>query len=819
MVGATIMGAMAADLADYPAPFVDGCIFDGAILVGESAAAEDVVGAVDIASALAVSGTGTEGTGGTTVSASGESVKIETSTKSLTLGPSYQNITQVKATDLDDDDLPTILADGTYTADDGAEYDYTQKLKFNPEIGLDFNEDSDYNDKENAIRVYVAKKENFMNFTLDFTKDVEADYTTTGGTSTLDDVDDTVIEMLGKTYDITKAENTTAVNFEFTLMGGAIRDILEQGQSKTYTLNDKDYEVEVTYIGATPNVKFKVNGEVSDLMVTDDTWKTADGTTIGVRELMEEEAGEVDADKVEFYLGAEKLTLQDTTAGTADANDKIQLDDEDVDELYVDIITTTVTSKVGIDKIILSWTPDDEVFITEESEAVFPLNSYKVNYEGFTTPVMEEILIQNNGDQELELVIPITSGKATIPLLATNATTAGAVFDAIGGEDSDEILLTGSGAALNFNETTDEFFVVSDTGSEESFLIEVTDIDDENGVDFKDAVSGDTFLDKKNGTTFSVGDISLTVTGLQENGPNVTITRVAATTVFDRVFSAEGFTVMLPVANYSNDGYTTVESPLIYTNVTNGTMAQTSYVLQMFEEDRDEGIDTTYAGTVGGNVGGGTSINVTLGITGTTTLKTQVNDFSTAQKGILVNNNYFEVGDTDEFEGYVESDLGTQILYDTDPDQNTVKIIYHGGESYGNVFVSSLETSFGSVGAGTASVCKVSVPPAMLDSEVADVSAQNLILVGGPCANAAAAEVMGVASTIPECLEGFEEGKAMIKLYGEDKVAMLVAGATALDTRRASRVLANFGDYALSGAEVEVSGTTLSDIDVMAVTE
>jgi len=125
-----------------------------------------------------------------------------------------------------------------------------------------------------------------------------------------------------------------------------------------------------------------------------------------------------------------------------------------------------------------------------------------------------------------------------------------------------------------------------------------------------------------------------------------------------------------------------------------------------------------------------------------------------------------------------------------------------------------------SEGVSGEAVCKVAIPPAKLDSEVASASAQNLILVGGPCANTAAAEVMGVASTVTECLEGFEEGKAMVKLYdtGAGKVAMLVAGMSALDTRRATRVVANSGDYALSGDEVEVTGTSLTDIAVKAVT-
>ena len=115
MLGATIMGAMAADLSNYPAPFVEGCSFSGAIVVGANAAAEDVVGGMDIIAALAQSGTSTATSGtGTTVTVSGEAVKIETSTKKLTLGVDRDALGgEVRTVDFDDDDLPVVLADGT----------------------------------------------------------------------------------------------------------------------------------------------------------------------------------------------------------------------------------------------------------------------------------------------------------------------------------------------------------------------------------------------------------------------------------------------------------------------------------------------------------------------------------------------------------------------------------------------------------------------------------------------------------------------------------------------------------------------------------
>ncbi|MEK6816412.1 MAG: hypothetical protein AABY09_02270, partial [Nanoarchaeota archaeon] len=81
-----------------------------------------------------------------------------------------------------------------------------------------------------------------------------------------------------------------------------------------------------------------------------------------------------------------------------------------------------------------------------------------------------------------------------------------------------------------------------------------------------------------------------------------------------------------------------------------------------------------------------------------------------------------------------------------------------------------------------------------------------------PCANSLAETVFGVTC------DGwsYKEGEALVKVAANgEKVAMLVAGTTALDTRRAAKAVANYATYALSGTEVVVKGTTLEDISVV----
>ena len=108
---------------------------------------------------------------------------------------------------------------------------------------------------------------------------------------------------------------------------------------------------------------------------------------------------------------------------------------------------------------------------------------------------------------------------------------------------------------------------------------------------------------------------------------------------------------------------------------------------------------------------------------------------------------------------------------------------------------------------------------AKLASEVAGQEfKQNMILVGGPCVNAAAAKLMGSNEPLCGDKSGIKPGEAIVKLFENDGyTSMLVAGYEAADTRRATKVISQYGMYAndLVGDEVVVKGTSLTDIKVM----
>ncbi len=162
--------------------------------------------------------------------------------------------------------------------------------------------------------------------------------------------------------------------------------------------------------------------------------------------------------------------------------------------------------------------------------------------------------------------------------------------------------------------------------------------------------------------------------------------------------------------------------------------------------------------------------------------------------------------------------FGTYIKHDLE-NKRKIEIAYPYEEAIGNVFISKVGADVTTTTASGESVViqRISVGATKLASEVSDVKAQDAILVGGPCANAAAADAMGNPA---DCAAGFEEGKGLIQLveHSNGKVAMIVAGYSADDTRNAATVIANYADYALSGAKMEVSKVGAS-ITVASATE
>lgn len=98
---------------------------------------------------------------------------------------------------------------------------------------------------------------------------------------------------------------------------------------------------------------------------------------------------------------------------------------------------------------------------------------------------------------------------------------------------------------------------------------------------------------------------------------------------------------------------------------------------------------------------------------------------------------------------------------------------------------------------------------AKLSKEI-DLRLDDFVVIGNPCDNPAAAELLRneIIKNNQNC-DIFKYGEAIIRLYqtSPQTVALLVAGKTSGDTKRAARVLLDFEKHTLKGYKVKVLGT------------
>lgn len=769
-IGASLlMAGMTAGIAaaaNFPAPFVQNSVADVAVVYGTGAGVSslDLVQAGQIQTKL---GESMPSTGGSTATG-GDSVLLERSTDKLNLGDSAAT---TFVTSITSDNLPTLLADGTYTDHVNTEYDYTQKITLGANLLLSHFSDTDYKDKTPTIGVKLNDDAHVLNYTFDLATNPAFNATT---------MEYTTLKMMGKDYyvldvkgvgDTSGATLVTDATNTMTLLDSANSAIVTEGE--TATLGGKTVSIE--YIGST-EVKLSINGEVTNSLAEGGTYKLSDGSYVGIKDIMYV-SKDTGVSKVEVVIGNGKLKLIN--------GQDVQLNDNTLNGV-VGFLQQDATYK--LDKIVLQWTTDDKAFVTKDSSLEIPgFKSIKFSFADFVIPKEEVTKFENNGNSVIELTTTLKDGEVTIPLLEATST---GTFELIG-KDSSNRLATGNGSAyVFFNETAGDKYIVASwnsTTEAESYYLKVNiELDGSSNPILKltnEGIPGSNARELTNGSSLSFGSVTLYADNITKDGSKkwANISYIGAGGSFNTLYTKEGLKIYLP---YVTNGTCTAEGAICsigtsgsgfghYSNITwNGTVGHgnTTYYQYFTEEDKD------------GNLAAGKQFNATVGEAGTSD--------KVAVTAIGVNydaDSGYEIGDTNNYENYVTSALATKTMYYTGGDQDTVDITYHGTQAYGKLYLTAPETVVG----GGSTLGDVLVK----DSEVSSVSGKNLIVVGGSCINAAAASVLGSAYCGPAFTTNTKVGagqfliSAVASPYNSAKVALLVAGYEAADTVNAATYL------------------------------
>ena len=500
MLGATTTSALALDLADYPAPFVSatGRYNDGtAIVVGRSAAASDTIGIGNIMKGLQFSSKTCVpgGTGRGSVSVSGDAVEISTTGDLLELNESVGDVREtVTEVELEG------LKGGIVTTNEGTT-EFNQYLRLKELNGstntlakapvVIFTE-NDAPVEEVGDFMFVQEGSNpsnaFFEYELEFEDGLESDIVS----NKLDDYEDEEIIILGTTYTFVDTKIAIASDsVKLELLGGAAYAVMEEGETRTFTVDGKEYEVEVMIISdvSPSTVTLKINGEVTDQLVDGETEILKDGTLVGISDLILNEAGEAGfGDIVELYIGATKVEFSDTnyldgeSASNLGFSQDVKIDEETIEDAWVQIKGNEISSdEFEIFSIKYRLTADalpgyKDIYVSpgqgireylDEPQGMLGLN-WDIRYEGLDDTGVSILKFDPSGDDEYTLEFENNLGLVyKIPFV----TNEGGTFK-YGDNDDDLVIYEGNineGATdirnHTFNIGTLDYFILSDMGS------------------------------------------------------------------------------------------------------------------------------------------------------------------------------------------------------------------------------------------------------------------------------------------------------------------------------------------------------------------
>jgi hypothetical protein len=819
MLGATAMGALAADLGDYPTMFVEDGTYNGFFVVGENAASVDNLAMTDIATSMMVPGS----SGGVSVSVDGDAWAVGTSSDWLeineSIGPSGTNTGIVDY--ISDTELGA-LADGTFTNSKGS-FDYEQKLHFDSSNagGKAWFQEND----DDVVGLYwkIADGDQIAKYELDFTTDAESDIDASDSNS-LNDFEDKSISFLGKQWTMTTATYTAAADgVKLTFMGGATLATLQEGDSGSYAVSGTDYDVAVTYVDA-DEVAFVVNGEATGKLEDGETFTLADSTDIGVSDILYQDyAGGIHS--ADFFLGANKVEFVDTTINdtTATSTNELKVNEETIDGADVFIVgtvptqpvSTTTDGELKIDYIWVNMTAQDDIWMDsgdklsadselEEPQLLFTEN-WDIEYFGTSDSVSDSpSRLKKSGDDKYVLEFLSADGNTVeLPLIFGTSASTGQLGDKSG----DNLVMR-----ADTNITDDDYFVLANKETATAGN--------------SDAVT--TVFQYRSAK--NSGDTTQTVTFKNINtGEN-----------FDRTFADDcTFDISVEGRTHTFDGAIGTECVADDWDI---KLTSTDYAYTAMDGNNVSVLNVRDAS--------GTLFAISNELR-TAAFTDPATAFLGASSGILLTASYDDTDRLDDYTSTAETLVGLNLTVDSstevtfatptspawsvsDPDDSDLTWYYSATgvlmtktapsgsppefdwsspdkAREVSAYVTSGSTQ--TVSSASGDLMPVTVVDATkLDSEIASVDAQNLIVVGGPCVNSVSAELLGSPS---DCTEGFTPGRARVKLFehANGNMAMLVAGFSGQDTRLAGRVLAHRSGE-LTGMEVEIEGTTFSDATI-----
>ncbi|GBE19982.1 hypothetical protein BMS3Abin17_00713 [archaeon BMS3Abin17] len=820
--------------ANYPSPFVVGGTADVAIVygTGEGVSSLDIIQAGNIQSNLQSKMGSSAGTSGGTVT--GEAAELFSSGTKLYINDSLNSVKTV----LTKTELPTVLADESFSGNVDAKVTQTIKIGSNPSVKFK-KQPTSSDDPDYGLTTSITQTNYIYNATATFNKAVNFSHADSEGNT---------LDLFGQTFTVGSATTTD--------------DLVLLKSAEKISLTSDNPTVDVTIAGEAYTVELVSSSDTSaTIQVTDSAGtseskeineaasKKVNGITIAV----------TNADETNLKLsasivaGADKVTLTDGSSVTYGSDDTI------VDGTLVDFGSTTGITDDMTSLTISVYASDSDKDAIKPGESLKDpvFGSFKLDFAGLNiaddSTARGTILVAPNSDDKMDVTFTDHRGNEKTITWAKNTTTAGMQLMR---DDEGRNISVFEKEALVYK----DYVVVGN--EDEGYLLKLSAVKNQSGTDyskdyvkFTDVFTGDTLttaIDVEGSGTLYVGGNPYTVTYSGDSSG-----------------AAEDYTVRINSPDSSGNGvaiiYPTIqtekgakvgfyEPETINLTSWDGSGANLT-TLKIPDGDGYTDVAITVGAnnlseiwTIGGNALNTSLIqeatepigqlNYAFNTTGvrdqvTLYLRTVANTSNIIRPAIVI---FEEKDDNNEYQALIveledgatgDDGIGIDSVEDTwsgalstwsasmasdskktkrgdlwgtittidssDSDQKSATISYPDEQVYAQLYIAEEAASI-TAGATTSGTSTPLGEVLVKDSEVSSVATKNLIIIGGSCINSAAASVLGegCGSAFTDAT-GVGSGEFLIKGVSDStvtsKLALVVAGYESADTVNAAKYL------------------------------
>jgi len=808
LAGATLGFAAA---ANFPQPFVKDGVANVAIVYGSGSgvasfdSSSDALQAGNIQSALAkyVSG------GSTTIE--GESKNLGSNSRKLYYGDAINS----GYASLSASELPTVLADGTFTDLSGTQYTYTQTITPGARTTLFGTSGGDYDDPALYVDIGTDASNGLYNYTLSFNKNLNVSDDT--------NVQGQKISILGVDYII----GASSTNSTVYLYGSGSDIVLNSGESQTVTVGGASHDVTLTATTDTTTAKITVDG-VSKTVTQGNSYAFAGDLNVYVKDVTYQ-GYQGGIQSAELLVGANTLKL---------VNGQTVKEGADATSIHNTLATITAAGAGEISSIKISVAApksQEDSLVAGDSFTDPVFGGFKMTFADANPDLLSadrgKIVVDTDNNQFARVMFTAYGAdEQQLTYTYDNDTLSGSVAPILAhkvvSSNNEGIIhvLEGENAKVN------DWIVVNQ--GDGAAILEVTDISidtaTEGTVGFENVLTGDTVsvslanntadnVYNKSGVNMFGGTGYLVSVNGGGTFVNITWDSTTATTLFPRIKLSDGGWLAflaqtdVPYADVGAvifpDGQTTIETT--GTDLSNATATAGTYTAsqsglywnltnQTNGNVRVDGLVTTtgscnFSSTAGPAIlflepkkwddgSYGDVICVPMTTAGST-------EIAIAQAVLNSTNSGFTTLTSDTYESQAVDKFGTLVTDEQRTNQNGVETLsYPSSQMIVDILATSEAATVSSSALGNV---------LFKDTEKSSWQDKNVVIVGGSCINSAAASALGVSEHTCGAAftaeTGVGSGQFLIKgvdgAFANGKLALVVAGYEASDTINAATYL------------------------------